>query len=344
MVRLRLPGGRTSGQTLHWLAEIAAAYGNGIVQLTSRAGLQLRGLPDPLPAAFVAAVRETGVLPSSAHERVRNVVASPLTGVDGGLADLTSLIAVLDAGLVAEPALAALPGRFLFVLDDGRGDVVDLAFDLGYQATGPDAGMVLVGSPPCGFPVQAADAGPALLRLARDFLRARRASGAWHVRELPAWVTGLGLRAVEPVRGVPAASLGVVGGAASVLVPLARPTLAQAAAVDEVTGGGPVVITPWRGLVLPGAAGRLPALTAVGLVADEESPWSQLTACVGMPHCGRAGSDTGAVARTLAATTGSLPRTHVSGCARRCGAPAGHHLDLVAVDAENAARMLERHR
>ena len=43
--------------------------------------------------------------------------------------------------------LADLPGRFLFVLDDGRGDVVDLRLDLGYRATGPEGGYLLVGGP-----------------------------------------------------------------------------------------------------------------------------------------------------------------------------------------------------
>ena len=56
MVRLRLPGGRISAAALRRLAELAAAYGNGMLQLTSRAGLQVRGLPDPLPDAFVDAV------------------------------------------------------------------------------------------------------------------------------------------------------------------------------------------------------------------------------------------------------------------------------------------------
>ena len=80
MVRLRLPGGRVPVRTLRRLSDLSTAYGNGVLQLTSRAGLQLRGLPDPLPEAFVDAVAATGLLPSTTHERVRNIVASPLTG------------------------------------------------------------------------------------------------------------------------------------------------------------------------------------------------------------------------------------------------------------------------
>ena len=53
----------------------------------------------------------------------------------------------LDAALCADPALAELPGRFLFALDDGRGDVASLAFDLGYRAVDDDHGLLVVGGP-----------------------------------------------------------------------------------------------------------------------------------------------------------------------------------------------------
>jgi precorrin-3B synthase len=330
MVRLRLPGGRVSSVALRQLAELAGAYGNGILQLTSRAGVQLRGLPDPLPPDFVDAVVAAGALPTVSHERVRNIVASPLTGLSGGRADVGPLTGALDAGLVAEPALAELPGRFLFVLDDGRGDVVDLRFDLGYQATGSDGGHVLVGSPDRGLPVRADEVVPTLLRLAVDFASARAHTGAWHVLELPAWVDSLGLVPVTPVRGLAATPPGRIGTVASVSVPLARLTLEQARAVEEAVAGGLVVITPWRGLVLPDAGRRLDDLEAVGLLVDDDTAWAQVSACVGAPFCARARIDTSEIAVALTTAGGPLLRTHVSGCERRCGAPTGDHRDLVA--------------
>ena len=98
------------------------------------------------------------------------------------------------------------------------------------------------------------------------------------------------------------------------------------------SGDGPVVVTPWRGLVLPYAAARLPDLTAAGLVADDASPWTLITACVGAPYCGKARMETLAAARELARRPGSIPlrRTHLSGCERRCGAPNSDHVELVA--------------
>ena len=86
------------------------------------------------------------------------------------------------------------------------------------------------------------------------------------------------------------------------------------------------------GFQKPGAASRLPELVAARLVDDAASPWSAISACVGAPSCQSSLIDTRAYATALAQSGSSLPRTHISGCERRCGAPAGDHQDLVAPD------------
>ena len=50
-----------------------------------------------------AAVADTGLLPSPTHERVRNIVASPLSGRVGGLADVRGWVEALDRALQADP-------------------------------------------------------------------------------------------------------------------------------------------------------------------------------------------------------------------------------------------------
>lgn len=331
VVRIRVPGGQTTGRALGQLSRIAQRFGSGDLQLTSRASLQIRGLDDPVPDGLIRAIRESGFLPSQTHERVRNIVASPLTGISGGRTDVRPLIASLDSGLCSEPRLASLPSRFLFAVDDGRGDVSGMPFDLGYQAVDHLHGWVLLGGAQRGLSVPARDAVPTLLELAHRFLTARQGfDHAWHVRDLADWATTVpGVRAVELPRGATAYPLGAVAGAASVQVPLALLTPVQAAAV-EAWATGSVVITPSRGLVLPGAARRLPRLAAVGLVDNPASPWSAISACVGAPSCASSLINTRAYATALAQSGLASPRTHISGCARRCGAPAGDHRDLVA--------------
>jgi precorrin-3B synthase len=330
VVRIRIPGGQTTAASLGQLSRIAQEFGCADLQLTSRAGVQLRGLPDPVPASLVDAVRDAGFLPSETHERVRNIVASPLTGISGGAVDVRPFVVRLDARLCADPHLANLPSRFLFAIDDGRGDVTGSSFDLGYRAIDQDHGWALIGGA-FGITVSEADAVALLLDLAHQFLAAsRRAGGVWHVRNLPEWVRSLcGVRRTELSHLTTATPLGPVGGAASVQVPLALLTPAQAATV-EVTATGPVVITPSRGLVVAGAAQHLPSLVEAGLIDDPDSPWSAISACVGGPSCQQSLINTRAYATALAQSGSSLGRTHVSGCKRRCGAPAGAHIDLVA--------------
>jgi precorrin-3B synthase len=331
VVRVRVPGGQTTGTALGRLSRIAQEFGSGDLQLTSRASVQLRGMPYPVPTCLIDAVREAGFLPSETHERVRNIVASPLTGVSGGAADVRPLVVTLDAGLCVDPDLASLPSRFLFALDDGRGDLSGVSFDLGYRAVDDDHGWVLIGGGPLGIAVSAADAVELLLDLAHQFLTATQRYGeAWHVRDLPAWARNLhGVRTIDLPQATAGTPLGVVAGAASVHVPLALLTPAQAATV-ETGADGPVVITPSRGLVLPGAARHLPLLMAAGLIADPDSPWSAISACVGGPSCQKSLINTRAYATALAQSGSPPRRTHVSGCERRCGAPNGDHLDLVA--------------
>src|ERR1700710_1389612 len=77
MARVRLPGGRVSRGGLLAGADVAS-WGHGVVERTSRASLQIRGL-DPCDRERVAArLACAGLLPSAAHDRVRNVLASPL--------------------------------------------------------------------------------------------------------------------------------------------------------------------------------------------------------------------------------------------------------------------------
>ena len=138
------------------------------------------------------------------------------------------------------------------------------------------------------------------------------------------------------MRDTPEAPLGPVGPHAGAAVPLGLLTADQVTAVSRISAGGPVVITPWRGLVIPYAAGRLAELAAAGLVVQSGSPWTMISACVGAPHCASGRIETLALAERLARAGKTMPRTHLSGCERRCGAPNHDHVDLVAPTAAEA--------
>ncbi len=237
-------------------------YGDGDIHLTSRANLQLRALPSEdgaLPETVVEAIEGTGLLPSRSHELVRNFLASPLTGIAGGRCDLRPVVAALDALVCAEPDLRELPGRFLFVMDDGRGDVVDRPTDLGLVALEENTAQLRIGSDGWGPILPLEDVAEALVRLAAEFVR-RRGEGPeapWHVDELPVPLSGLGARLGardERTRvATPPLPYGVTGPVVHVPAPdgVVSPTLAA----DLVTRGPELVVTPWHGVLASGGLG-----------------------------------------------------------------------------------------
>jgi precorrin-3B synthase len=265
LIRIRLMGGLLPTSALRRLSEVSRQYADGGIYLTRRANLQLRGLPGDgaqLTDDVVTAIESTGLMPTRTHELVRNVLASPQTGLAGGRADLRPTIARLDTLLCADPGLARLPGRFLFTLDDGRGDLLDRltgtgkrGTDLGCVALADDVVQLRVGVH-WGEVTPLGDVADRLADLSSRFLDARGTGGdaPWHIRELT--------RALHPPvpadSRIPAAAAplayGKVPGGTHVPAPggvltadLVRSLLERAADVPHV------VITPWRGVLVANA-------------------------------------------------------------------------------------------
>ncbi|MFF9013365.1 cobalamin biosynthesis protein CobG [Streptomyces sp. NPDC014870] len=351
LARLRLPAGLLTARQVLTLASVAEELGDGRVSVTSRGNLELRGLGEGCGAELAGRLSGAGLLPSETHERVRNIVASPAAGLDGlGHGDVQLWARELDALLCARPWTAALSGRFLFALDDGRGDVAGLGGDVTLIAEGPSVRMRVGGRD---VRVGAADAPRAALAAAGAFLDAARAAGngAWRVRELPeghkpdvagalagAGIVSEPVTAAEPPHAEPHAgppAPGPLGATAlHVLAPLGRLTAGQLRAL--AASGGEVRLTPWRGAVVTGLAGpgavatRLRELDAHGLVTDPRSPWAGVGACTGRPGCAKSLADVRADATPGSGhRSGGLP-VYFSGCERRCGHPHGAWVDVLA--------------
>jgi precorrin-3B synthase len=331
LARVRLAGGMITAAQLQALAAAATRWGSGTLELTSRANIQIRGIADDAATTAVAdAVAAAGLLPSPTHERVRNIVASPLSGRVATTTDIRAIVTELDAAIQARPGLAALPGRFLFGIDDGRGDISGLGADVGVHVVG-DAAAVLLAGRDTGVRLSLPQVVPALVDVAQRFAETRE--NAWRIAELDdpgALIAGLAVSAQpgatwQPVTRPPVGWIAqrdgrITLGAAVPLGVLPARTAEFLAAIDA-----PMAITPWRSvLVFDLDEGRadvaLRVLAPMGLVFDEHSPWLSVSACTGSPGCAHSAADVRADA-TAAVDEPVSGHRHFVGCDRACGSP-----------------------
>lgn len=302
LARVRVPGGTLSARQVDVLRGAALELGDGFLELTSRANVQVRGLAPGAELELAARLREVGLLPSVTHERVRNIVAAPLE-------DNQALVDALDAALCSVPGLAGLPGRFLVTVGEsvsGLSGDVGLVGDALFLA-GVDSG------------VRVTDPVGAVVTAARMFQEMR--GSAWRLSEVDGGV-GRITAALGPAGGerlpavVTPVTPGVVGSVVVAGVPLGRWDA-------RLLAGVPVRITPWRSVVVPSGT------DTTGLFTSADSPWHGVSACTGRPGCAKSLSDVRAdVARWIG--TPHAGRVHWSGCARRCGRPAGDVVEFVA--------------
>ncbi len=134
LVRVKPFGGRISSPALGALADAAASFGNGVIELTRRGNLQIRGVRDP--AAFARAMVAAGLAdPDPDREARRNVIAVPpcddtlVAEAEAILADLPGLSPKFH--VVVQGATLFLHGRPIQLTDlsspsplegEGRGE------------------------------------------------------------------------------------------------------------------------------------------------------------------------------------------------------------------------------
>lgn len=255
-----------TSQMLTDLMAISAEWADGSVLLTKRANVQLRGIAHALddagdacvPPEFVEAITAAGFLPAPTHELVRNIMVSPLSGRIDGRANLFPVARQLDEELCAEPHLAGLSARFLFVLDDGRGDLVDRKLDLGAMAVDAENAQIRIGSQGWGEVVELAEIPGALLDLAARFVRVRGADpdAPWHIDELSEPLVEIhharDLRTQVTSPFPPRGELTQDDGRIAEVIDVPGGVLTHELSTQVLAKATEmVIVTPWRSIVLP---------------------------------------------------------------------------------------------
>lgn len=307
VVRVRPRLARLNATQALGLCELAERFGNGTIDLTNRANLQLRGVKEADHQSLLAELSALDLLDAEPGIEVRrNILVSPLyeTG------DLTARLTQSLINRLAD--LPALPAKFGFAIDTGpaRLLVADSA-DIRLE-TGTDGLILRADGCETGRAVSEVEAIDQLIALAEWFAENqtsenRRMARVVAAQSLPQeWQDSMPSAAGSPLQpGI--CELGALYGAAFGQLPARR-----LFTLIEDTGASALRVTPWRLFLLEGGA----AIPAPAFVTDGADPLMTTDACPGAPFCPQAQVETRAVARALAPRVyGSL---HVSGCSKGC--------------------------
>jgi precorrin-3B synthase len=347
---------------LRAVADVATHCGNGLIDLTQRAQLQLRGLSDATLDEARSRLKEHELF-SPEQRCLIDIFSGGYIGVDEPAhVDANALIQALSHTIEDDPALRALPPKFLIVLDSGlSGSLAEVSADIRIEALDAKRAAVCVaGAPDRGHIVSARDVAPAVHKLARSFL-ALRAERPFELRRMRHLVAAQGLdallreaklemqpykwRAPISVRSV----LGVMQKASVASAGVAAPfgrwrarELAALASLADDFGEGVLVPTHWRVFLIPArnaeAARRvLDAARKLDLIVGNDDPRLSVAACPGAPECPQAQGETRSALARLAPLAQKLAGEdgvglHISGCAKGCARPKSAPVTLIAND------------
>ena len=360
LARLRLIGGELSAHAAHAVARAAVGCGSGVIDVTNRANLQLRGIRDDAHAELIDSALNAGLGPQAeGGDDIRNVMLSPLAN------DATrTLAASIIAAMQNDAALHALSPKFSLQLDGGESLVMlDHTHDVWLSALDEGARFAFgfAGSMP-----HRDEHAPALGSVARDVavrfviavLHAFLAQATQQEHRMREVLARIGVArfldalsfdaACTTWRRAPSdASLRLGAhampehdawyvGAQPPLGRLDAATLDALADLASSHAQGRLIFTPWQSVVLPGVAMQdtqyvINRVDALGLVTDPRHPLARLIACTGSAGCGKSHADTKADAHRLAPLLPPDTHVHLSGCDRSCAAAHPVEVTLFAV-------------
>ena len=356
LVRLHPPGACLTPAQLRRIAALAAAYGNGLIEISARGNMQLRGVTaESHPELVATLLAERLVDEHEGDGPQRLTLVSPLahpphpSGASrSDLIDARALAAAIEA---RGREVAGLPAKFAVIVDSGGSSSLDaFAGDLRLVATAPGRVVIALADRLWFGPIAEGEAAAAVAQVMARF-SARRAQAPVALRRMDdlgatelAALCDLPVAEAPPQRPAPRrAGLFALGDSCAALVglPFGR---VEAAALDrlaraaETLGCPEIRLSPWRGLAFRGlseadATTLLESAAADGLITRDDDPRLSVQACAGAPACSRAEApamaDAAQLAQELAPDLAKGLTLHVSGCVKSCARPAASDLTLV---------------
>ncbi|MEG3175492.1 cobalamin biosynthesis protein CobG [Sphingomonas sp. RB3P16] len=295
------------------LAEAAADHGNGAIDVTNRANLQIRGVREDRWASLIAALCALELVDTDPGlEAKRTMLVAP----DWQEGDDTHRIASDLTARLSE--LPELPGKFGFAIDAGAAPLLrEAPADIRIERDSIGGLILRADGRTGGMPLSDGAEVDAVIALAHWFVASGGSAAgrmARHIAPLPAWAD----RESFPSPAGVAIATGPHPLGAVVGLPFGR--IEAAGLARLVADGGGIRVTPWRRLIVEGSTAT----------EQPEPALLHTDACVGAPACPQASVATRDLARCLAPhVEGQL---HVSGCAKGCARARPAHVVLTGRD------------
>ncbi|MFY9655616.1 MAG: precorrin-3B synthase [Methylocystis sp.] len=353
LMRPKILGSRLTLAQAEEIAGVSRDCGNGRIDVSQRAQMQLRGLSDKCYAPALMRLACAGLTaPDMGMEAALNILSSPLPG------EADALVKSLAQAFARDTTLRSLPSKFLFLADDAGPGLADVVADIRLEIGEGEVRLVAEGARNVAVRLAVGEAAEAAMALARAFIRLR-SEAPFARRRMRALIAELGADVVFREAGLeadqhrnprpPAKSVTLIGAGAigdlwlaGLGVPYARldaTQLSRLVVVAEDCGATELRISPWRMILVPlpsqaDAEQMVRAAGELGFIVDAEDPRLALLACSGAPECPQALGATRERLDELAPLAARLAHDgvglHVSGCAKSCARPAASPATLVA--------------
>jgi len=361
LVRL-LPIGTIALDAFAALCAVTRQHGNGIIEVTSRGSIQIRGLSAASAPRFAAAVAALGI----AAEDGIPVLINPLAGLDAeDIVDAGALAADLRLALARSSLARRLSAKVTVAIDGGGAiDLDGIAADVHLRAEAVDgvaALCVSVGGDGrnathlgCVASRNGVEVATRLLEVLAQrgrVARMRDVVAADGIAVLRSAVADLIIHdgaarsenrfsdaiGLHPLRdGTFAYGVGLAFGRADAT------SLQRLSETAKAAGARGMRAAPGRALMIVGltqqtAVSFAAAAKALGFIVHADDPRRHVVACAGAPICASADIAARVIAPQIAAAAaphldGSF-KIHISGCAKGCAHPAPAALTVVGTSA-----------
>lgn len=328
VVRVRAVAGQLNADQVAKIADLSDLYGNGILDVTQRANLQIRGVRSENHPALIDALRALGVIDADVSiETKRNIAITPFGGdAPRDLArDLTDAL----------PRFPELPGKFGFAIDTGPDAVLgEVSADIRVELN--TKGQMILRADGCSTAALTSrdTVIDDMILLAEWFADHGITDGRGRMRKVlkrQADILPEQFRGTETPRAqATTRNAGPTDRGTLVACAYGQITASDLHLLSSLVPG--IIMTPWRAFFVPDMNVALP-VGSEGLITNPADARLRIAACPGAPKCPQALGETRSLADRLAEHIPAGKFLHITGCSKACAASGHYDATLIATDA-----------